>query len=229
MRGFKATNSDMTCIGYQYELGKTFEMPIEEVRLCKSGFHYCPNLVNVFDYYGLGNGNRFFEVEAEASVDESADLWMTKDKLATHKITFVRELTDDEIYEGFDKWLKKKSKGEEITGQLADGKLLNKKLFEILRQVRYGGIHYHSTIDMFLGLFMSEVTIEPPTLYNISYQYLNYILRICPNFEEIINQTKDWYQYKYKDLPDKFDRLDHMLRHFKKLQQLYSAQRLTEE
>ena len=40
MKGYKAMESDMTCRGYQYEIGKTFKMDCKP-RLCSQGFHFC--------------------------------------------------------------------------------------------------------------------------------------------------------------------------------------------
>lgn len=63
--GYKGTDKDMKCKGYQYELGVQHDMPEgEEVQLCSKGFHLCLNLRDVFRFYNVGNGNRFFKVKA---------------------------------------------------------------------------------------------------------------------------------------------------------------------
>lgn len=63
--GYKGTKSDMTCNGYQYELGKRYVMPPDEdIVECASGFHLCLILNDVFDYYSIHNNNRFFKVKA---------------------------------------------------------------------------------------------------------------------------------------------------------------------
>ena len=36
----------------------------EEVQLCSKGFHLCLNLRDVFKFYDVGNGNRFFKIKA---------------------------------------------------------------------------------------------------------------------------------------------------------------------
>ena len=42
MNGYKATDKDMKCQGFQFELGKWYEIPEEhELVLCKVGFHFC--------------------------------------------------------------------------------------------------------------------------------------------------------------------------------------------
>ena len=37
MKAFKGFNKDMTCKGFQYEEGQTYET--EQARLCETGFH----------------------------------------------------------------------------------------------------------------------------------------------------------------------------------------------
>jgi hypothetical protein len=65
IEGYKGTDKDMKCKDYQYELGVQHDMPEgEEVQLCYKGFHLCLNLREVFRFYDVGNGNRFFKVKA---------------------------------------------------------------------------------------------------------------------------------------------------------------------
>lgn len=98
VNGFKGTDKNMQCKGnYQYELGRFFDMNSgDDVELCHSGFHFCKNLENVFRYYSIGDGNRFFEVEALVKKSD----WDTyDDKYAAKSIHFIRELTVDEVFE----------------------------------------------------------------------------------------------------------------------------------
>ena len=120
VKGFKGTDKDMRCKGdYQYELGKQFDLDADvEPVTCSKGFHFCKNLENVFRYYKLGDGNRFFEVEAlvkksdlepknksnvRAGLDQRSKTYMSfanyDDKYAAKSIRFVRELTVDEVFE----------------------------------------------------------------------------------------------------------------------------------
>ncbi len=63
--GYKGTNSEMVCRDQQYEIGKTYVMPEgSEIEACKSGFHLCLGIIEVFKYYSIGHGNRFFKVRA---------------------------------------------------------------------------------------------------------------------------------------------------------------------
>ena len=96
VKGFKGTEKDMSCKGYQYELGTQFDLVGIEPDICHSGFHFCKDLKNVFRYYSIGDGNRFFEVEALVKKSD----WDTyDDKYAAKSIRFVRELTADEVFE----------------------------------------------------------------------------------------------------------------------------------
>ena len=119
VKGFKGTNKDMRCQDdYQYELGKQFDLDEDvEPMVCSKGFHFCKKLENVFRYYKIGDGNRFFEVEAlvkksdldpkkkeYAKYDNAAwNLYHTSshydDKYAAKSIRFIRELTVDEVFE----------------------------------------------------------------------------------------------------------------------------------
>ena len=49
MKAYKGFNKDMTCRGFQFEEGKTYEE--KETKLCEKGFHACLNPIDVFKYY----------------------------------------------------------------------------------------------------------------------------------------------------------------------------------
>ena len=64
MKVYKATDKDMKCRGFQYELGKTAEAD-GDIELCKNGLHACEMPLDVLDYYAPGDGSRYFEAELE--------------------------------------------------------------------------------------------------------------------------------------------------------------------
>ena len=108
VKGFKGTEKDMSCKGYQYELGKQFDLDEDlEPSVCHNGFHFCKELSSVFGYYNIGNGNRFFEVEAlvkKSDLDPNQRKnysYITGDKYAAKSIRFIRELTPDEVFDAF--------------------------------------------------------------------------------------------------------------------------------
>ena len=90
--GFKAMNADMTCRDYQFELGKTYQINNEKpLNLCsESGFHFCLNFEDVFDYYNW-HSSRVFKIKTEAKV-------LTEDnKSITKEITILEEVTKQDI------------------------------------------------------------------------------------------------------------------------------------
>ena len=91
-KGFKVFNKDWTCNGFQYEIGKTFEMDGSPI-CCNRGFHFCTNLSDCFNYYAFNSDNKVAEVEAIGEVvSDSGDT-----KHCTNKIKIVRELTWHEV------------------------------------------------------------------------------------------------------------------------------------
>ena len=72
MKVYKATDKDMKCRGFQYELGKTAEVE-DDIELCKNGLHACEMPLDVLGYYAPGDGSRYFEAELEDVSDEKRD------------------------------------------------------------------------------------------------------------------------------------------------------------
>lgn len=50
---YKAFRSHMTCIDFQYEEGKSYEIK-GKIQCCYRGFHACTNPLNIFNYYWGG-------------------------------------------------------------------------------------------------------------------------------------------------------------------------------
>ena len=100
--GYKATNKDMQCRDYQYELGKQHDMPENEpVTMCYSGFHFCDKLKKTFNYYAVQDGNRYFEVKALVRRWKKGDFYVTEQrdgKMVAKSIILTRELSIDEIF-----------------------------------------------------------------------------------------------------------------------------------
>lgn len=110
VEGYKGTYSDMTCQGYQYELNKQFDIePGTKVKECENGFHLCLDLNDVFSFYKIGYGNRFFKVKAlvrKSEYDsygkyvESNGMFggcHKRNKLAAMSIIFTEEVPMDEL------------------------------------------------------------------------------------------------------------------------------------
>ena len=88
MKGYKAFNSDLTCRGMQYEVGKEYTHD-GDISLCEQGFHFCEQLTDCYQYYN--SKSRICEVEALGEV-KTGDT-----KSVTDHIRIVRELTREEI------------------------------------------------------------------------------------------------------------------------------------
>lgn len=97
MKGYKAFNKDLTCKNYQYEMGKTYEMKDKPI-ICEKGFHFCENIVDIFNYYILNEKEtRVCEVEALGDIVVSKN----DSKRATNKIKIVREISWKELKEKY--------------------------------------------------------------------------------------------------------------------------------
>ena len=89
MIGYKAFTQDLTCRGFQYEIGKTYSiegLPI----LCRQGFHFCENIADTYFYYPMSDNTRICKIEAIGEI-------VTKDniKYCTNQIKILEEITDD--------------------------------------------------------------------------------------------------------------------------------------
>ena len=92
MKGYKVFNKDWTCRGFQYEVGKTYEMKEDPV-CCERGFHFCKRLVDCFNYYNFCSENKVAEIEAAGAIDDYGN----EEKYCTNKIKIVRELSWHEV------------------------------------------------------------------------------------------------------------------------------------
>ncbi|MHA3913879.1 DUF7666 domain-containing protein [Halovulum sp. GXIMD14793] len=108
---YKGFNSDLTCRGYQFEVGKTYTHE-GEVEVCGSGFHACEHPLDVFSYYPPAT-SRFALVELAGGTDRDHD---GDSKVAASKIKISVELQLPELIESavkqvFDaaRWIKGKS------------------------------------------------------------------------------------------------------------------------
>ena len=90
IKGYKVTDSEMKCRGFEYSLNKEYTHK-GKVVICKSGFHFCKKLEDCFTYYDFKHTNRVFEVEGYGDYD------FNDDKVTVEKIKFIRELNWFEV------------------------------------------------------------------------------------------------------------------------------------
>lgn len=88
--GYKGTDQNMRCKGFQFELGKIYECK-EKIELCKYGFHLCKKLEDIFQYRGYGNSeNRYFIVKYGDEFLEEKD--PSCRKICSKKVQLIREI-----------------------------------------------------------------------------------------------------------------------------------------
>ena len=109
---YKGFNKDMSCLGFQYEEGKTYEC--DEAILCKKGFHACLKPLEVLDYYPPSS-SVYHVVELDGVCSElNGD-----SKVCARKITIGREISLRELSELAIEYAKTHCKGwnESRSGQ----------------------------------------------------------------------------------------------------------------
>ena len=96
---YKGFNSDLTCRGYQYEVGKT-HIYEGDIQICKQGFHACENPLDVLDtdYYSIDN--KFCEVEVDGDIQKEDK------KLVCSSIKLTAEIGFIGLFKAGIEWLK---------------------------------------------------------------------------------------------------------------------------
>ena len=97
---YKAFDKNMQCRGFQYEVGKEYEMD-GEIKCCNRGFHACKSPLEVWDYYDMLN-SRFAEVEQSGKIDEEEK----STKVCSSHIKIKAELKLADIINIGVEWLK---------------------------------------------------------------------------------------------------------------------------
>lgn len=97
---FKGFKQDLTCRGFQFEIGKTFEHE-GKVRACSSGFHSCEYPLDCFSYYPPAE-SRYAEAVAEGDVsrEDGGD-----SKIASASITIKAELSVHQLVTRAIEWI----------------------------------------------------------------------------------------------------------------------------
>lgn len=106
IKTYKGFNKDLTCRGFQYEIGKEYSQE-GEVSVCNRGFHACKNPLDVLDYYNEID-NRFCEVEQSGSVDSDGS------KTASSKIKIKAEIGWTGLFKAGIEYLKEITNPEKV-------------------------------------------------------------------------------------------------------------------
>ncbi len=92
LRGYKVTDQNGQCRGFQFEVGKEYKHD-GALKICASGFHFCLKAAHCFSYYDFNSSNKVFEVEAigehQTHLEDS--------KIATDHIRIIRQLEWSEV------------------------------------------------------------------------------------------------------------------------------------
>ena len=97
---YKGFDKNMQCRGFQYEVGKEYEMD-GEIKCCNRGFHACKSPLEVWDYYDILN-SRYAEVEQSGKIEEEEN----STKVCSSRIKIKAELKLDDIINIGVEWLK---------------------------------------------------------------------------------------------------------------------------
>ena len=100
IKSYKAFNKNMQCRGFQYEVGKEYEMD-GEIKCCERGFHACKSPMEVWDHYDMLN-SRFAEVEQSGKIEEEGN----STKVCSSHIKIKAELKLADIIKIGVEWLK---------------------------------------------------------------------------------------------------------------------------
>lgn len=92
VKGYKVFNPDWTCRGFQYQVGKYYEIPEKPV-VCERGFHFCKNLLDCYEHYRFDENNKVAEVTAYGDIDIDE----YEKKYCTNKIKIEKELNWNEV------------------------------------------------------------------------------------------------------------------------------------
>ena len=100
IKSYKGFDKDMQCRGFQYEVGKEYDMD-RQIKCCNRGFHACKSPLEVWDYYDMLK-SRFAEVEQSGKIDEEEK----STKVCSSHIKIKAELKLADIINIGVEWLK---------------------------------------------------------------------------------------------------------------------------
>ena len=111
IKAYKGFNKDLSCKGFQYEVGKEYELPEgKNVIVCETGFHACESPLEVLDYYPMidddCNENRFCEVEQSGDIDRES----RTTKVASSRIRIKAEIGLAGLIKAGIEWIKEVTK-----------------------------------------------------------------------------------------------------------------------
>jgi len=85
MIGYKATENGK-CKDQLYEVGQTYTLD-GKMKMCEKGFHFCKDLIDVFEYYYPNKDTKVFKIEALGNIETE------ENKSVTDKIMILEEVS----------------------------------------------------------------------------------------------------------------------------------------
>ena len=105
---YKGFDKDLKCRGFQYEVGKEYEMS-GRIACCERGFHACESPLEVFDHYDMLT-SRFAKVEQSGDIDKEENTT----KVCSSKIKVKAELKLADIINLGVEWIKEVTSPTEV-------------------------------------------------------------------------------------------------------------------
>lgn len=144
IKSYKAFDENLRCRGFQYEVGKEYDMN-GDIKCCKRGFHACESPLEVWDYYDMLT-SRFAEVEQSGKISTGAD----STKICSSHIKIKAELKLADIINIGVEWLKNltsPSKIKDDSTALNDDGFDKKQIGSSGNSAKIGSSGYYAKID----------------------------------------------------------------------------------
>ena len=140
---YKGFDKNMQCRGFQYEVGKEYEMD-GEIKCCNRGFHACKSPLEVWDYYDILN-SRYAEVEQSGKVEKEEN----STKVCSSHIKIKAELKLADIINIGVEWLKDITSPSKVKadGALNDNGDRRKQIGSSGDSAQIGSSGYSAKID----------------------------------------------------------------------------------
>lgn len=140
---YKGFDKNMKCRGFQYEVGKEYEMD-GEIKCCKQGFHACESPMEVWDYYDMFS-SRYAEVEQSGKIDKEEN----STKVCSSRIKIKAELKLADIINIGVEWLKDITSPSKFKtdGELNDNGDRRKQIGSSGYSAKIGSSGYYAQID----------------------------------------------------------------------------------
>ena len=99
MKAYKATYNG-ECLDITYEVGKIYTLTHGDLEMCKKGFHFCKNILDLTIWYNFIIDNKYNEEIKVFEIETLGEIIKYSDKFVINKIKIVKELDKEEILKG---------------------------------------------------------------------------------------------------------------------------------